>query len=109
MSDGEAAAIPLGDLEALLAIAAWTAREHAGTLPAALLEPAMHVLARYDVHLEEAPQSAPDQITVATSDFGALLAASALVVTGEPPAPELRESVGDVLARHGVRLEGGQP
>ena len=44
--------IPRTDLAALLAIAAWTAREHGDTLPEALLIPAGDVLARYDVHLE---------------------------------------------------------
>lgn len=95
--------IPQRDLEALLAITAWTAREHAGTLPSALLMPAMDVMSRYEVRLE-APPSPPDQITVRTSDFAALLAAAALAVTGEPASPQLREAAGDVLARHGIRL-----
>ena len=50
--DGERIAILRTDLEALLAIAAWTGREHGDTLPDALLLPAGDVLARYDVHLE---------------------------------------------------------
>lgn len=44
--------IPHSDLSALLAIAAWAAREHGDTLPEALIDPAGDVLARYDVHLE---------------------------------------------------------
>ena len=44
--------IPRTDLDALLAIAAWTAREHGDTLPDALLVPAGDVLAKYDVHME---------------------------------------------------------
>lgn len=49
---GERVTIPRSDLEALLAIAAWAAREHGDTLPEALLVPAGDVLARYDVRLE---------------------------------------------------------
>ena len=52
MSTSETVTIPCADLEALLAIAAWTAREHGDTLPEALLIPAGDVLAKYDVHLE---------------------------------------------------------
>jgi hypothetical protein len=52
MSTDDRIAIPCRDLETLLAIAAWTAREHGDTLPDALLVPAGDVLARYDVHLE---------------------------------------------------------
>ena len=44
--------IPRMDLSTLLAIAAWAAREHGDTIPAALVDPAGEVLARYDVHLE---------------------------------------------------------
>jgi hypothetical protein len=47
--------IPPSDLEVLLAIAAWSAREHADALPAALVHPAHDLLARYDVHVEVTP------------------------------------------------------
>jgi hypothetical protein len=47
--------IPRGDLEALLAIAAWAAREHGDSLPGALLVPAGDVLARYDAQVTAWP------------------------------------------------------
>ena len=51
-SGGNWAMIRHSDLSALLAIAAWAAREHADSLPEALLVPAVEVLARYDVRLD---------------------------------------------------------
>jgi hypothetical protein len=55
-SGGNWALITHSDLSALLAIAAWAAREHGDALPEALLIPAGDVLARYDVHLDGEPR-----------------------------------------------------
>jgi len=51
-SGGNWVLVRRGDLAALLAIAAWAAREHGDTLPEALVIPAGDVLARYDARLE---------------------------------------------------------
>jgi hypothetical protein len=65
--DEDRITIPCGDLEALLAIAAWAAREHGDSLPEALLVPAGDVLARYDVHLDCAPLPGSDPVVTGSS------------------------------------------